>query len=111
MLGPDYFKQRKLGPDRNCVRKQFILPLSTQSDSSDESNVGAATPHYNAAILVELGARERHLKELFLSARECPGMVDAVILFKVWARQRGLDKVSLEQLNVLKCFLVIQAYY
>ena len=53
-----------------------------------------ATPHYNAHLLTELGARERHLQEIYSASQECLGLADAVILYKVWARQRGLDKVS-----------------
>ncbi len=101
VLDPDYFKQSKLAPGRNSVRRRFLSPTSIQPNPSDESDVGAATPHYNAAMLVELGARERHLKELFLSAQECPGLVDAVILFKVWARQRGLSEVRAELTRVV----------
>lgn len=96
VLDPSFFKQSKLAPDRNSVRRSFLSTKSNQPDQSDESDVGGPTPHYNAALLVELGARERHLKELFLSVQECPAMVDAVVLFKVWARQRGLSKVRME---------------
>lgn len=95
----EYFKQNKLAPDRNNVRRHFLsgyglLPdQSDQPDQSAESGLGPPTPHYNATLLAELGARERHLKELFLSAQECPGLVDAVVLSKVWTRQRSINRV------------------
>lgn len=56
--------------------------------------MGPPTPHYNAALLVELGARERHLKELFVCAQECPSLVEAVLLCKIWATQRRLNEVK-----------------
>ena len=51
------------------------------------------TPHYNASLLLELGGRERHLVTLYSALHNSPGLIDAVLLCKVWARQRGLDKV------------------
>lgn len=88
-----FFKASKFPPDRNHVRRNFLNP----SISSDESgNVGPPTPHYNAAMLSELGAKERHLHEIYTASQECPGIVDAVVMCKIWARQRGLDKVSCE---------------
>ncbi len=57
--------------------------------------LGPATPHYNAHMLMEMGARERHMKEIYAASQECPGIIDATILYKVWAKQRGLDKVGM----------------
>lgn len=104
MLEQDYFKQSKLAPDHNNVRRHFLTDHGLTSDQSEksgqlnspapQSDVGLPTPHYNATLLVELGARERHLKELFLCAQECPGLVDAVILSKVWLTQRSINKVG-----------------
>ena len=91
---PTYFKSSKLGPEKNNVRRHF-LPASSHTFSPDgpSHDNDVPTPHYNASLLLEMGARETHMKELFLSAQECPGLVDAVILYKVWARQRSLNKV------------------
>ena len=93
VLDQSYFKIGKLSPERNNVRRSF-LSSDEHASSEEEVEPGPATPHYNAHMLMELGARERHLKEIYVATQECPGLVDAIILFKVWAKQRGLDKVS-----------------
>ncbi len=37
-----------------------------------------------------MGALERHLKELHEAMQDCPAIVDATVLFRVWSKQRGL---------------------
>jgi len=91
VLDHAYFKVSKLGPDRNNVRLNFLA--SNGADPSVGEEAGPATPHYNAQFLVEGGGRDRHMKEIYSASQECPGLVDAVVLFKVWAKQRGMDKV------------------
>ena len=91
---PAFFKLSKLGPDRNNVRRNFLSSSPIQSDDEFECDPPPPTPHYNTSLLMELGARERDLKELFSSCQDSPGFADAVVLYKVWARQRNLDKVS-----------------
>ncbi len=96
-----YFKLSKLTPDHNNVRRYYLSQLSHQSDQSqnpsDESQTPSddpPTPHYNASLLSELGNREKHLVTLYSALHVCPGVIDAILLCKVWARQRELDKVS-----------------
>ena len=36
---------------------------------------------------------ERHLSDVYAAQQECPAMANAVVLFRVWARQRGLNQV------------------
>ena len=36
---------------------------------------------------------ERHLKELYDLTQDCPAVADAVMLAKIWIKQRGLEKV------------------
>ena len=111
ILNHTYFKLSKLIPGRNNVRLSFLGASSTTAE--EQVGVGPATPHYNAHILMELGARERHLKDIFTATQDCPGLADAVILYKVWARQRGLDKVSHyndESLCILSlCVIIVSA--
>ena len=53
-----------------------------------------ATPYYNTALLCEMGSMDRHLHTIYSATEGFPGMTDAIALCKVWARQRGLDKVG-----------------
>ena len=100
---PHYFKWSKFTPDRNNIRSTFLHQESRhQSDSSsqnqsDQSAPGLPTPHYNAVLLSELGAMERHLKELYDTTQECPSVVDAIMLSKIWIKQRGLQKVRVRE--------------
>ena len=77
------------------MRQNFLS--SDEAIPPAEEGVGLATPHYNAQLLEELGARDRHMKEIYSASQECPGLVDAIVLFKVWAKQRGIDKVRSEK--------------
>ena len=93
-----YFKLTKLGPDRNNVRRTALTQLPPeasdhQCDLESDSPL-PPTSHYNATLLREQGAMERHLHDLYAAMHECPAMVDAVILCKVWVKQRGLDQVG-----------------
>ena len=56
-------------------------------------DVHLATPHYNTTLLCEMGSMDRHLHTIYSATEDFPGMADAIALCKVWARQRGLDKV------------------
>ena len=40
-----------------------------------------------------MGAMERHLSEIYTAQQTCPAMVDAIMLFRVWARQREIEQV------------------
>ena len=40
-----------------------------------------------------MGAMERHLSEIYTAQQTCPAMVDAITLFRVWARQREIEQV------------------
>ena len=104
----EYFKRSKLTPDHNNVRRYYLSQLPNQSDdiqnSSNEfqdSSDDPPTPHYNASLLLELGGRERHLVTLYSALHNSPGLIDAVLLCKVWARQRGLDEVLC---SAVSCF-------
>ena len=51
------------------------------------------TPTYNAILLTEIGAKKRHLEDIFAAIDDCPAIRDAVLLYKVWSRQRCFEKV------------------
>jgi len=82
-----FFKRSKLSPDHNNVRLSYLHGYS-------EEGPGPATPLYNSALLQELGGRERHLTRLYACLGNSPRMVEAILLCKVWARQREMDRVS-----------------
>lgn len=92
ILDHTYYKIVKLAPERNNVRRSF-LANGDHVSPEEEAELGPATPHYNARVLMELGARERHMKEIYAATQECPGLVDAIVLSKIWVKQRGLNKV------------------
>jgi len=54
-----------------------------------------ATPHYNNALLRDMGCYQRHLSDVHTASQDCEAFADAVMLFKVWLRQRELLKVRL----------------
>lgn len=72
------FKITKLGPDRNNVRDT--------SAGVDQEN--PATPHYNNALLQDMNSYQHHLHDIFNASQDCTAFADAVMLFKVWLRQR-----------------------
>jgi len=55
------------------------------------------TPHYNNALLRDMGSYQRHLHGVYTASQDCVAFADAVMLFKVWLRQRELLKVCLMQ--------------
>ena len=59
-----------------------VLPLSS-----------SGTPRCYNALRWESGARERLLREVYAATQDCPALADAVLLCKVWSRQRQLDRV------------------
>ncbi|EPQ25892.1 uncharacterized protein PFL1_06923 [Pseudozyma flocculosa PF-1] len=97
---PDLFKVGRLGPSRNCVRigggrggddhddHDEDQDAVTASAATATATAQAATPRYNAAILID-GLQLAHLVYLHTTARECPAFADACLLLKTWAFQRG----------------------
>ena len=63
----------------------------------------AATPRYNSALLLEMGSRERHINDLYICILNCPAITDAILLCKVWLKQRGWVKVmfSIYCMNII----------
>jgi U3 small nucleolar RNA-associated protein 22 len=101
------WKPVKLVPDRNNLRPQRSLcqlppdlrSLVTGShdcelrsyDESEGTDL-PPTPHYNSLVLSDMGGMERHLSDVYAAQQECPAVADAVVLFRVWARQRGISQ-------------------
>ncbi|KAJ1679267.1 U3 snoRNP protein, partial [Spiromyces aspiralis] len=99
---------KRLSPERNNVRQAFLetqlLGVPTKGEgangvSGDMQNIGPATPRYNAAILGD-ALVATCTKFIYSVAQRCPGFVDAVILAKVWWRQRGYGAYAAVQCGV-----------
>jgi len=72
--------------------------------SLNVSEIHEATPFHNASTLAALVAGENEdLKKSTLTSQQ--NVLDALILCKIWLRQRGLDQVSEEALSTLWAFL------
>ena len=56
--------------------------------------VGTATPHYNGDLVFEMNSKKRHLEEIYTSIEECPNICKAIILYKIWSKQREFNKVK-----------------
>lgn len=92
------FKMSKLGPDRNNVRDTSATDQGQYRSDEDiiDITVGAdnpATPHYNNALLQDMNSYQHHLNVVFNASQDCTAFADAVMLFKVWLRQRELYNV------------------
>ena len=90
-----YFQLHKLYPERNNVRIALgnYLNLSYGIALMNFADMMPPTPNYNASLLLEMGARRRHLKDLYAAIDECPNIREAIILYRVWARQRDFIEV------------------
>lgn len=83
MIAEDLFKASRLAVDKNNVR--------LEGEDSDLSKGLPATPYYNNSVL-EDGRMVAHLMALHEQLNGCPAMLDALLLLKVWMRQRELDE-------------------
>lgn len=79
------FKRVRYIPLRNNVRSNWFDGIETRAVEEIEF----PTPHYNHGILSDM-LYEEHLRALYNALKECPGMKDAICLFKVWLKQRSL---------------------
>lgn len=77
-IDPTCFPAHKLNLDRCCVKNQ--------ADASGSSN-SIATPYYNQQVMEDAHFRT-HLTELHSSVSNCPELAHAIMLLKVWGRQR-----------------------
>ena len=85
----DIFKFSQLSPLRNNVRSGWFNDLETKTDEGKEF----PTPHYNSSILSDM-LHESHLQVIYTAMNECPGMKEAICLFKLWLKQRSFKGVS-----------------
>ena len=78
------FPRRKLLPTKNCVR-----PVGDSKEKALE-----ATPFYNSSLIAEM-LYTGYLRLLHHTSGQCPAFKDALILGRIWLRQRGVgSKIS-----------------
>ena len=79
---PDKFKKVRFLPEKNNVRKMMI--------STDENEGLVPTPHYNSSIAFDMFLSQN--EKLIESHIQSDSVKEAVILLKVWAKQRNFDR-------------------
>lgn len=79
-IGANTFDVAKLGPGRGNVRS-----------ATSKAGQALATPRYNVGVL-EDATRGDAARFLGACCAACPPLRDAILLLKVWARQRGLHE-------------------
>lgn len=95
---PEAYKLHRFSPSRNNLREAWLLETQTDSD------IGPPTPYYNSGVLTDLTASEN---EHFLNEilRNNDNLKQAVILLKIWLRQRSLQ-VSGHIVSLFVAYLV-----
>lgn len=114
MIAAGTFRLKKLGPDRNCVRRkliQMIVPPNgaflEKTGHSDES----ATPRYNNTVVAD-ALTKHHLRLISETANAVgPEFHEAVLMLKTWLRQRGMGGDMFGTMNgytatMLLCHLI-----
>lgn len=95
------YKLHRFSPSRNNLRESWLLSLD---NSESNTEIGPPTPYYNNSVLMDLTAseNEEYLKEISLKSEN---LKQAVILLKIWLRQRNLQ-VSGHIVSMLVAYLV-----
>ncbi|XP_073959945.1 nucleolar protein 6 Mat89Ba [Choristoneura fumiferana] len=94
------YKLHRFSPGRNNLREAWLLA----KESENNSDVGPPTPYYNSSVLSDLTAavNQDFLKEALSNSEN---LKQAVILLKIWLRQRRLQ-VSGFVIGLLVAYLV-----
>lgn len=132
-IAPDTFPAAKLEPSMNNVRSALLAgsgsgpaapsPFAAGKNSAAAAPVAAAnqpsttgpavlaaTPHYNATILGDMLCLAVS-RQVEAAVRSAPRLAEALVLFKVWARQHGVggaqpDGISSSAQAALLCDLL-----
>jgi U3 small nucleolar RNA-associated protein 22 len=78
---PEKFKKVRFLPEKNNLRKSMI--------SYDEDNGLVPTQHYNSSIAGDMFLRQN--EEFLYEHIHSDAVKDAIILLKVWAKQKNFD--------------------
>ncbi|XP_053670273.1 nucleolar protein 6 [Anopheles nili] len=82
------FPKKRFLPHRNNVRPALIG--RAQTDCTEEDYENFPTPHYNSSILYDVRLAKN--AELLEGIIQSDSIREAIILLKVWARQRHFDR-------------------
>ncbi|CAB3244187.1 unnamed protein product [Arctia plantaginis] len=82
----DAYKLHRFSPERNNLREAWLF----NDNSETNTEVGPPTPYYNSSVLSDLtnSANFDFLQEIF---DKSDNLKQAVVLLKIWLRQRKLD--------------------
>ncbi|XP_063539795.1 nucleolar protein 6 isoform X2 [Cydia strobilella] len=80
------YKLHRFGPSRNNLRETWLL----NKEIENHSDVGPLTPYYNSSVLSDItaSANKDFLKETLSNSEN---LKQAVVLLKIWLRQRKLQ--------------------
>lgn len=92
------YKLHRFCPTRNNVRESWLF--ATDTDNNDT----IPTPYYNSSVLSDLTAVENQ-KLLQETLQNCENLKQAIVLLKIWTRQRKLQ-VSGFVISLLVAYLV-----
>ncbi|XP_013174071.1 PREDICTED: nucleolar protein 6 [Papilio xuthus] len=97
---PESYKLHRFSPVRNNLRESWLFDDKVENSS----DVGPPTPYYNSSILSDLtnALNQDFLNETFLNR---DNLKQAVVLLKIWLRQRKLQ-VSGYVISVFVAYLV-----
>jgi len=91
------FKPQRMLPVKSNVKASKML--SEVQENSEEGGIEAvASPYYNSLLLEDCLYRS-HQTLVHHYLLECSSLVDAILLFKVWLRQREMQFLERDSMN------------
>ncbi|XP_075979856.1 nucleolar protein 6 Mat89Ba [Anticarsia gemmatalis] len=96
----DAYKLHRFSPERNNLREAWLFNENTETNTE----VGPPTPYYNSSVLSDLTAtvNQEFLKDIL---QKSDNLKQAVVLLKIWLRQRNL-KISGHVVSSLIAYFV-----
>lgn len=96
----DAYKLHRFSPERNNLREAWLLNENVDINTE----IGPPTPYYNSSILADLTAsvNQELLRDIF---QKNENLKQAVVLLKIWIRQRNL-KISGFIISLLVAYFV-----
>lgn len=100
VCGIEAYKLHRFSPTRNNLRESWLFSM----DDQESTEIGPSTPYYNSSVLSDLtnSVNQEFLKQILIN---CENLKQAVILLKIWVRQRNLQ-VSGYIISMIIAYLV-----